>query len=260
MHLSRQGEVGIPALGLAGVELHYMGAAGASTGIDEGIVIDVLVGKLAEAMSAGLVLHHTTGVERIAVGALGAEGNGRTVVPHLADAAIVGRVGHHDDEGLVEVAFVHRGGIESVAEQLVVVGPEANATREGRIEPVVADGVYRAHARLGRDREGRINIEVSTVSLVRLNGEEVFHFLLHILEIAALCDVLGIVAVAEEHNVDAAAVALRGFLQGDVLVLAILVVVLADLARMRIVLVFELEDDAACTVGTALGHGLDGER
>ena len=99
--LAGEGEVVVPPVGLGYIELIDVPAAGTWAEVDELVMVDVLVAQLAKAMPACLVLNDAARVQRVAVGAHGAEGNGRTVVPHLADAAVVRAVGHHDDERLV---------------------------------------------------------------------------------------------------------------------------------------------------------------
>ena len=58
-------------------------------------------------------------------------------------------------------------------------------------------------------------VEVITVSLVRLNTEEVLHFLLDILQIFAAGNILCVKAVAEQHDIDSTIVALGSLLQGN---------------------------------------------
>ena len=88
----------------------------------KGVVVDILVAQLAEAVATRLVLHHATRVERITVGAERTEGYSRTAGPHLRHAAILGSVGHHDDKRLVQVFLGHRWCVEGVSKNLVIVG------------------------------------------------------------------------------------------------------------------------------------------
>ena len=206
------------------------------------------------------MLNHAARVERIVVCAERTERYSRTVGPHLADAAVVGGVGHDDYEGLLQVFLVYGGRTEGVTEQFVVIGFKSDATCEGCAEAVVAYGVHRAHSALGRQRYGGVDVEVFAVCLVRLDAEEVFHFLAYVLQIVAAGEVLGVVAVAEQHDVDAAVASLGGFLQGYPFVLAVLVAVLRDGARMGIVFVLQSEHYLALAVARVLRHALDGER
>ncbi len=76
--------------------------------LDEGVVINVLIAQLSESVSACLMLDDATGIEWITIGTLRTEGNSRTVFPHLADAAVIGRIqDYHDDQGLIQIALVH---------------------------------------------------------------------------------------------------------------------------------------------------------
>ena len=80
------------------------------------------------------------------------------------------------------------------------------------------------------------------------------------LQIVAAGEVLGVIAVAEQHDVDAAVASLGGFLQGYPFVLAVFVAVLRDGARMGIVFVLQSEHYLALAVARVLRHALDGER
>ena len=261
LHLAREREVFVPAEGLVHIEGRpVIAAILAIAVVYKGVVVDILVAQLAEAVAARLVLHHATRVERITVGAKRTEGYGCTAGPHLRHAAILGGVGHHDDERLVQVFLGHRGCVKGVGKYLVIVGLQLHATRKGGVEAVVAYGVHRAHAAFGREGEGRVNIKIATVGGVRLQTEEILHLLLHGLEIAAIGNALCVVAIAQQHNVDAAFLALGGLLQGEPLVFAIRVAILAYAALVGILFFFQAEHHLALTAGSVFGHGIDGER
>ena len=121
VHLAGEREVVVPAERLRAVELQHVSAAAAAASVDEGVVVDVLVAEFAESVTACLVLNHAARVERIVVGAERTERYSRSVGPHLADAAVVGGVGHDDYEGLLQVFLADGGRTEGVTEQFVVV-------------------------------------------------------------------------------------------------------------------------------------------
>ena len=213
VHLAGEREIVVPAQAFGPVELEYVSTAGARAEVDELVVVDVLVAQLAEAVASGFMLDDAARVQRIAVGAQGAEGDGRTVFPHLTDAAVVGAVGHHDDERLVEVVFGHgRPHVKCILEGCVVVALQAHAPRVGSLELGVADGVHRTDAAFRRYGDGSVDVEIVTISSVRLDAEEVLHLFLHVLHILAFRDIFGIITVSQEYKVDAAVVAARGFL------------------------------------------------
>ena len=173
VHLARKFQVVVPAERLGSVEFKNVSAARTVTGIDEGVVINVLIAQLSESVSACLMLNDATGIERITIGALRTEGNSRTIFPHLADAAVIGRVRNDDDQRLIQIALVYGWSTQSITEYFVVISLQAYATGKGGVESVVADGIHGSHARFRRKRNGCIDVEVITVSLVRLNTEEI---------------------------------------------------------------------------------------
>ncbi len=65
MHLAGKFQVIKPTKRLGCVECIYVSAARASTSIDEGVVINVLIAQLSESVSACLMLDDATGIEWI---------------------------------------------------------------------------------------------------------------------------------------------------------------------------------------------------
>ena len=125
-----------------------MWTARTTTNIDKCVVIYILVAKLAETVSASLVLYHTTRVERILVCAQRTEGYRSTTLPHLADTAIVGRIGHNYYQCLIKIARIHSGSAQYIVENFVVVGLQSHTSCKGSVESVVAYSVHGADARL----------------------------------------------------------------------------------------------------------------
>ena len=222
-------------------------------------MINVLIAQLSESVSACLMLDDATGIERITIGALRTEGNSRTIFPHLADAAVIGRIRNYDDQGLIQIALVDGWSAQSIIEYFVIISLQSYATGKGGIESVVADGVHGSYARFRRKRNGGINVEVITVSLVRLNTEEIFHFLLDIIQIFSAGNILCAKAVAEQHDVDSSIIALGSLLQGNPFVLAIFITILRNATFVGIVFVFQAEYHLSITTISILSHSLDGQ-
>ena len=149
VRLARQGEIIIPSITLGVVQLVNMSAAAASASIYKGIVIDRFITEFAKAMTTCCMLHYTTGIKRIVIGAERTEGYRRAVCPHLRYASIVSGVRNNNDECLAEVAFRHGRCSQSIREYLVVFCFQSSSTRERRAEAVIADGVHRGDTRLG---------------------------------------------------------------------------------------------------------------
>ena len=260
MYLARQREVVIPSIALGGVQFVYVAAAAASASVDEGVVTDGFLTEFSEAMTACFMLHHATGVERIAVGAERTEGDCRPVCPHLRYAAIVGGVGHYDDESLTEVVFRNGGCSQGVREYLVVFGFQSGASRKGGAEAVVADGIHRTDARLRRQRHGGVDVEILAVGFVWLYTEEIFHLLIHHFQIFARGNFVGVITVAKQYDVDATTVAACRLLQRHPFVLAILVAILRNAAFMGVVLVFQPEHHLSVALAAgAFRRCLDGD-
>ena len=100
-------------------------------------------------------------------------------------------------------------------------------------------------ARFGRQCEGRVDIEIIAIGGIGFDTEEIFYFLLHIGEIGPVGYVFRIIAVTDDYDIDAAVVALRSSLQGEIFVFAVLVAILRHMATVCIVFVFEAEHDIA---------------
>lgn len=211
MHLAGKFQVIKPTKRFGCVEFKNVSAAGAVAEIDEGVVINVLIAQLSESVSACLMLDDAAGIERITVGTLRTESNSRTIFPHLADAAVIGRIRNHDDQGLIQIALVDGWSAQSIIEYFFIICFQSYATGKGGIESVVADGIHGSYARFRRKRNGGINVEVITVSLVRLDTEEILHFLLDIIQIFAAGNILCVKAVAEQNDVDSTIIALVAF-------------------------------------------------
>ena len=258
VHLARKLQVVIPAVRFSSVEFKNVSAAVATASIDEGVVINVLIAQLSESVSACLMLNHATGIERITIGALRTEGYCRSVLPHLADATIIGRIRNDDNQRLVQIALVYGWSTQSITEYFVVICPQTYATGKGGVESVVADGIHGSHARFRRKWNGGIDVEVITVSLVRLNTEEILHFLLDILQIVSAGNILCIKAVAEQNDVDSTLVALGSLLQGNPFVLAVFIAILRNVALVGVVFVLQSEHHLSITAISILGHSLDG--
>ena len=212
VRLARQREIVIPSITLGGIQFVNMSTAAASASIYKGIVIDRFITEFAKAMTTCFMLHHTTGIKRIAVGAERTEGYRRAVCPHLRYASIVGGVRNDDDECLAEVAFRHGRCSQGIREYLVVFCFQSSSTCERRAEAVVADGVHRADARLRGQRDGGVYVELLAVGLVWLYAEEIFHLLLHYFQIVARGNGFGVIAVAKQYYIDATTVATCCFL------------------------------------------------
>ena len=87
------------------------------------------------------------------------------------------------------------------------------------------------------------------------------HLLLHGLQVFARGNVFGVISIAEQHDIDTAAVAARGLLQRQPLVLSILVAILRHAAFVGVVLALQPKHHlAVAVVAGAFRHGLDGER
>ena len=222
-------------------------------------MINVLIAQLSESVSACLMLDDATGIERIAVGTLRTKSNSRTIFPHLADAAVIGRIRNHDDQGLIQIALVDGWSAQSIIEYFIIICFQSYATGKGGIESVVADGVHGSYARFRRKRNGGINVEVITVSLVRLDTEEILHFLLDIIQIFAAGNILCAKAVAEQNDVDSTIIALGSLLQGNPFVLAIFITILRNATFVGIVFVFQAEYHLSITAISILSHSLDGQ-
>ena len=205
------------------------------------------------------MLDDATGIEWITIGTLRTEGNSRTIFPHLADAAVIGRIRNHDDQGLIQIALVDGWSAQSIIEYFVIISLQSYATGKGGVESVVADGVHGSYARFRRKRNGGIDVEVITVSLVRLDTEEILHFLLDILQIFAAGNILCIKAVAEQNDVDSTLVALGSLLQGNPFVLSIFITILRNATFVGIVFVFQAEYHLSITTISILSHSLDGQ-
>lgn len=144
----------------------------------------------------------------------------------MADAAVIGRIRNDDNQRLIQIALVHGWSAQSIIEYFVIICLQSHATGKGGIESVVADGIHGSYARFRRKRNGGINVEVIAVSLVRLNTEEILHFLLDIIQIFSAGNILCAKAVAEQNDVDSTIIALGSLLQGNPFVLAIFITIL----------------------------------
>ena len=259
VHLAGKFKIVVPAERLGSVEFKNVTTAGTIAEINEGIVINVLIAQLSESVTACLMLDDTTGIERITIGTLRTEGNSRTVFPHLADATVIGRIRNDDDQRLIQIALVHGWSTQSITEYFVIVSLQSYATGKGGVESVVADGIHGSHARFRRKRNGCIDVEVITVSLVRFDTEEILHFLLDILQISAAGNILCVKAIAEQNDVDSTLVALGSLLQGNPFVLSIFIAILRNAAFVGVVFVFQSEHHLSITAIGIFRHSLDGQ-
>ena len=130
------------------------------TCVDEGIVIYVLIAKLAEGMTSCLMLQNSTRVVRICVCATRTDCYSRAVFPHLRYAAVFGSVGHNYYQRLVQVVLIYGRCIERIAEYLVIVGTQADTTGECCAETVVAYGVHRTYTTLVRHGKANVDVKV----------------------------------------------------------------------------------------------------
>ena len=206
VHLSRQREIRIPTFGFRYVEFEYVGATGAGAVVDKCIVIDVFVAQLAESVTTCLVLNHATEIERITVIAHRTVGDSRSVVIHVADASVVLRVGDHDHERFSDVALADGRRFASILQYrikvaLTIASAKTYAALCRGVEAVVDDGIYTAYTRFGRNGNACIDIEIIPIALVGFDIEKMFGSLFHVFEIGSFTDVLGIVAVAEKHDI-----------------------------------------------------------
>ena len=97
------------------------------------------------------------------------------------------------------------------------------------------------------------------MSLVRLNTEEILHFLLDIIQIFAAGNILCVKAVAEQHDVDSTIIALGSLLQGNPFVLAIFITILRNATFVGVVFVLQSEHHLSISSISILSHSLDGQ-
>ena len=161
--LGRERYVAVPPELLSLGQFGGMLAALAVACCDEGVVVDAFVGQFAKSVPACFVLDDTSHIVGIRPLAARTERDGRTVGPHLRHTLILGSVGYHDDECAAEVACIHCGSAQCVAEYLVGIGRQAACAVVGGAEACGYRRVGGAYAIALRECDGRIYIEVLAV-------------------------------------------------------------------------------------------------
>ena len=177
-------------------------------------MIDVLVGKFSEAMATHLMLYQSAEVVRIAISAVRHSRYGCTSTPHAGQAFIHIAVQNGDNQRLVDIVIIdHRSChiIEHVGHHIVEVHLQTTSVScsvcciELGCSPDIHAGAYTA---LVRHREVDIHIEIVLIGLIRLYGEEIFHALLHIVEISPGSNIFCIITVANEYDFYSTALAM----------------------------------------------------
>ncbi len=129
IHFARQRQVLVPAFRLGSVEFIHVAAAGASAGINERVVVDVLIAELSEAVTTSFVLDDSAEIHRVAVVTLRTVGDGLSSVIHVTYSTIFTCVRHNDDQCLVEIPFVDCRSLAGIFEYLVVVALSVAASK-----------------------------------------------------------------------------------------------------------------------------------
>ena len=206
-------------------------------------MVDVFVTELAETVSACLMLDDTAKIIRIGISAYRTAGNSRAVSIHHGYAFVCRSIHEHYHERLAEV---HRRICTFCPFETFVSSWSLYAVlREIAAELGVNHGVDRtdtAVVRLGNDR---IDIEIILISRIRFDAEEMLETVLSILLERAFGDVLGIIAVANEDNINAGA--LGGRVQCHDLAIGIVGIILLHIQCATIVFFVKPEDNLAAS-------------
>ena len=221
-------------------------------------MIDVFITQFAKAMSTSLMLDDSACIIRVTVVAHGTERNGRTVIPHLADAAVISRVGSHHNQGPVEIVPGYRSAhVHHILEHGIIVAPQTDSSRERRPKLGVTDCIDRPDSTLRREGNSRIDIEVVAIGRIRLDGEEMFHLLFHGFQVISARNVFCVEAISQEDQIDP--VPLGRTLQGDHFIFSVFIVILGNSASGGIILVRQTEDNLAGALLCTSVHGMDGQ-
>ena len=233
-------------------------------------MIDVLVGQFSETMSTRLMLYQSAEVVRIAISAVRHSSNGSTSTPHAGQAFIHIAVQNGDNQCLVDIVIIYHCSchvVEHVGHHIIEVhlqsasGSCSVCCIELGCSPDIHVG---AHTALVGHWEVDIHIEIVLVGLKRLDGKEIFHALLYVVEISPGGNVLSIVAVANEHDVHTLALGVLMQLELAVLIMLIVellhLVVACDGMTFLIHFVCQCKDHAVGTVGGAMCQCVDFHR
>ena len=250
-----------------------MAAADTRTREDVVAMIDVFVTQLAEAVTARLVLDDAPIVVGITITAVRRKCDSSSGTIEYSNALVGIIIGHTYNKAPVDIGGSDGGSaylVQHVVHYVIGVNLKASACTcavdgvELRLPPDVdirADTAFVAHGYIG------IDVEILPVCLVGFDGKEILHAFAHVQEEVPLGNVLGIIAVAQEHDVDASGRSLRCLLECHLCVLVVFVVellhgvVTGDGVPLFVRFACQGEHDAVPPVGRAVGQGIyrDGE-